>query len=316
MGCVVSKRNGDGDDVVWLCKERKRQLKLAVERRYAFAEAQCKYNHSLYAVAAAIRLFVLRHSSPSSPFLITFPSVNLDTAETIVSNPMFLQQRPSEPTHKTIAGPFSDSPKLQENPDGEKGEVGEDCDSDEGEVVCEHFYEGVEPLVGSPQRDFGWDFFNPFYDVVRAEVVNGFGQNFDEDLRAVREKEGIPELEDVGEGVISEEKVGDLGNCDVGHEEESGIEAVSDANVNQGEEKGGLRVIDTPKDGRELLEALKDVEDHFNKAYDSGLDVSRMLETNMVQMQSALEEIKGGGLSLLFLLVFLCLCWEQFISVF
>ncbi|KAL6226976.1 hypothetical protein ACLB2K_000935 [Fragaria x ananassa] len=289
MGCVVSKKN-EGDDVVWLCKERKRQLKLAVERRYGFAEAQCKYNQSLYSVAAAIRLFVARHSSPSSPFLITFPSVNLENAEPIVqNNPMLLQQRPSEPmTHKTTIGVGSvcDSVKLQEDPDGKS-------ESDQGEVVCEHFHDVVE----SPERDFGWDFFNPFYDGVRVELVNGF----DEDLRAVREEEGIPELEEVGEGgVISEEKVGDLSNCDVGHEEESGGVAVSDGNGN-GNQVGerSLRVIDTPKEGRELLEALRDVEDHFMKAYDSGLDVSRMLETNMVQMQSALEEIKGNSTKLI-----------------
>ncbi|KAL6222230.1 hypothetical protein ACLB2K_005622 [Fragaria x ananassa] len=286
MGCVVSKKN-EGDDVVWLCKERKRQLKLAVERRYGFAEAQCKYNQSLYSVAAAIRLFVARHSSPSSPFLITFPSVNLENAEPIVqNNPMLLQQRPSEPmTHKTIGvGSVCDSVKLQEDPDGKS-------ESDQGEVVCEHFHDVVE----SPERDFGWDFFYPFYDGVRAELVNGF----DEDLRAVREKEGIPELEEVGEGgVISEEKVGDLSNCDVGDEEESGGVAVSDGNGNQEGERS-LRVIDTPKEGRELLEALRDVEDHFMKAYDSGLDVSRMLETNMVQMQSALEEIKGNSTKLI-----------------
>ena len=54
-----------------------------------------------------------------------------------------------------------------------------------------------------------------------------------------------------------------------------------------------FRVIDTPTDGRELLEALKDVEDHFIRAYDSGLEVSRMLEVNKVPMLSGLEEIKG-----------------------
>ncbi|PQM32987.1 uncharacterized protein Pyn_26043 [Prunus yedoensis var. nudiflora] len=140
MGCVVSKK-GEEEDVVLLCKERKRQLKLAVERRYAFADAQCKYNNSLYAVAAAIRLFVARHSSPSSPFLITFPSTNSsETTETTISNnPMFLQQTPSEPNHQTIGCPFSDSansispPKvdkekqLQENPNGrEEDEEGGD----------------------------------------------------------------------------------------------------------------------------------------------------------------------------------------------
>ena len=61
-----------------------------------------------------------------------------------------------------------------------------------------------------------------------------------------------------------------------------------------------FRVIDTPADGRELLEALKDVEDHFIRAYDSGLEVSRMLETNRVPVLSGLEEIKGWFFSLFF----------------
>ncbi|CAL9027280.1 unnamed protein product [Prunus brigantina] len=315
MGCVVSKK-GEEEDVVLLCKERKRQLKLAVERRYAFADAQCKYNHSLYAVAAAIRLFVARHSSPSSPFLITFPSTNSsETTETIISNnPMFLQQRPSEPNYQTIGCPFSASansispPKvdkekqLQENPNCREEDGGDDdSETDEEEVACEHFYSGMAPTMASPQRDFGWDFFNPFFDGVRTEMGNGLSQNSDEDLRLVREKEGIPELEDDGERVISDEKVGDLSNCDVGQEENGETEAVTereDANVSQGEQNG-LRVIDTPTNGRELLEALKDVEDHFLRAYDSGLDVSRMLETNMVQMQSALEEIKENSSKLM-----------------
>ncbi|XP_018731188.2 protein ROLLING AND ERECT LEAF 2-like [Eucalyptus grandis] len=58
-----------------------------------------------------------------------------------------------------------------------------------------------------------------------------------------------------------------------------------------GEHKG-LTVIDMPEKARELLEALKDIEDHFIRAYDSGKDVSRMLEANRVHLQSGLEEIK------------------------
>ena len=42
-----------------------------------------------------------------------------------------------------------------------------------------------------------------------------------------------------------------------------------------------------------MVTSLKDVEDHFIRAYDSGLEVSRMLEVNKVPMLSGLEEIKG-----------------------
>lgn len=182
MGCGLSKQDEE-DDVVSLCRERKRLLKLAMERRYAFADAQFRYTQSLYAVAMALRLFVARHSSPSSPFLITFPSTtsaNVDTNETFATNTMFLQQRPTEPNHETIACQPSDSKgslgfklekKVQEtqednndNADHEEMESGEgedESESEEGEELCKHFYDEDGPPVPSPQREFGWDFFLP-----------------------------------------------------------------------------------------------------------------------------------------------------------
>jgi hypothetical protein len=77
------------------------------------------------------------------------------------------------------------------------------------------------------------------------------------------------------------------------------VKSGDSANVEIGDSKG-LRVIDTPTKGRELLEALKDIEDHFVKAYDSGMEISRMLEANRVQFLSGLDEIKGR-------LLFFCL---------
>ncbi|KAF2312454.1 hypothetical protein GH714_034727 [Hevea brasiliensis] len=318
MGCGLSKQDEE-DHIVSLCRERKRLIKLTVERRYAFADAQLKYNQSLYAVAMALRLFVARHSSPSSPFLITFPSAtsaNVDTNETLPDNPNFLQQRPTETTHENNACQPSDSnvsiapSKLEteveetqednndhgHHEEQESEEEDHESESEEGEGLCEHFYGEDGPPVPSPQREFGWDFFYPF-DEMRSEVLNGFGQTSDEDLRAVREKEGIPELEEDGEKVMNEGEASNVENGDVGHKENGIIDVRSGDNayvVGQGESTG-LRVIDEPKNGRELLEALKNIEDHFFRAYDSGLDISRMLEANRVQLQSGLEEIKESS---------------------
>ncbi|CAI9769791.1 unnamed protein product [Fraxinus pennsylvanica] len=44
----------------------------------------------------------------------------------------------------------------------------------------------------------------------------------------------------------------------------------------------------------ELLEALKDTEDHFVRAYDSGKDVSKMLECNRVHVQSNLSLVSSS----------------------
>lgn len=46
MGCVASKLEEE-EEVVAICRETKRQLKLAVERRYILTDAHCRYCQSL-----------------------------------------------------------------------------------------------------------------------------------------------------------------------------------------------------------------------------------------------------------------------------
>ena len=313
MGCVASKLEEE-EEVVTICRERKRQLKLAVERRYALAEAHCKYCEALYAVSAAIKLFVARHSSPS-PFLITFPppcsSSSPPPSEKLVNNPMFLQQTPSDSAHEAIAAcpscasssstsaesSMDEGEEQEEQEEEEEEEEEEELVEERIEQVPSYFYMQMPPPMPSPQREFAWDFFNPF-DSMRTDVVAAaaeYRQSSEDDLRMVREEEGIPELEEAEEekeeqrqrvvAVVEEENVGGL------KEQRNGVEMVKE----EGKLKQkGLTVIDTPVEGRELLEALQDIEDYFIRAYDSGIDVSRMLEANKIQLQSGLEEIKGG----------------------
>lgn len=303
MGCVASKLEEE-EEVVSICRERKRQLKLAVERRHALAESHCRYCQSLYAVAAATKLFVARHSSPTSPFLITFPPPCPPSAptENVINNPMFLQQRPSDSTtHEAIAcescGSSTSSDSSEEEREEEE-EAERERERERVEQPCGYFYMPMPPQMPSPQRDFGWDFFNPF-DNVRPELISGYRRSSDDDLRVVREEEGIPELEEEGDREEHEEAKVVVVEENGGVEHESGVEVVKvvdGGNVSQGQgEQKGLTVIDTPVVGRELLDALKDIEDHFIRAFDSGKDVSRMLEANRVYLQSNLEEIKGGS---------------------
>ena len=50
--------------------------------------------------------------------------------------------------------------------------------------------------------------------------------------------------------------------------------------------------------GRELLDALKDVEDHFLKAYESGVEFSKMLEFSNV---GPLDHLNLKGITVNFL---------------
>ncbi|BFG42351.1 hypothetical protein CerSpe_286250 [Prunus speciosa] len=318
-GCVASKLEEEG--VVTICRERKRQLKLAVEKRCALAEAHCKYCHALYAVAAAVDLFVAGYSSPPSPFLITFSphSPPPPITENVITNPMFLQQRPSESTHEAItcascASSTSSDYSEEEREEEEEEEVEEEEKAGEREEQdCGYFYMQMppsmpSPSMPSPQRDFGWDFFNPF-DAVRPEIISSYRRSSDDDLRVVREEEGIPELEE--EGVPELEKEGDrekeqekkvmVVEENVDAEQESAgevVKVVDEANVSHGEHKGHA-AVETPAEGRELLEALRDIVDLFTRACDSAKDVSRMLEANKVQLQSGLEEIKENSTKLI-----------------
>ncbi|KAI7724904.1 hypothetical protein M8C21_014087 [Ambrosia artemisiifolia] len=307
MGCVATKLEEE-EEVVSICRERKQFLKLAVEKRYSLAEAHFKYCQSVYGVSAAIKLFVARHSSSSSPFLITLPPPSPPKENKVVSNPLFLQQNCSqEPSQKSqdnnvnvnvngnaCSGSCSCSSTSSEE-DERENKLKEEREQVE-EEGCGYFYMAPQgssmEQMPSQEMEFGWDFFDPFV-TMRPEVMRGYKCYSDEDLRVVREEEGIPELEEEVDRVEEDNKV-------VSSEEKKKEETcVGSANVSQGEAQKGLTVIDTPERGRELLETLKDIEDYFYRIYESGKGVSKMLESNRIQLQSGLEEIKENSTKLI-----------------
>ncbi|XP_047322750.1 protein ALTERED PHOSPHATE STARVATION RESPONSE 1-like [Impatiens glandulifera] len=308
MGCVASKL--EEEEVVSICRERKTQLKLAVDRRYALAEAHCRYFRALYGVAAALNLFVARHSSPSSPFLITLPPPSSSsppsspTKENMVSNPLFLQQTPSEPIQKAIGcETFRSTTSDGSSEQDIEEKVTLHREEEEEGPQCGYFYMQMPTQMPSPKQDYGWDFFNPF-DEMRPEMISGYRRNSDEDVRLVREEEGIPELEEEGENTNEEEE--DANNV-VQEQVKKNVEKECDGSqavkvveddVSQAEQNG-LTVVDSQESGRELLEALKDIEDHFIRAYDSGKEVSRMLEATRFHMQPDLEETKDNSSKLI-----------------
>ncbi|KAG9442796.1 hypothetical protein H6P81_018650 [Aristolochia fimbriata] len=305
--CTASRLNGedDEDDVVSLCRDRKRLLKSAVDRRYALAEAHCRYLHSLRSVAAALHLFVARHSAPATPYLITLPSdpeppqlpcsdqtttttTTTTTAAAVAAAGATVGTQ--EPAFTAVGPPSS--------PSSSSSSDAEECEPPK----CGYFYSEVP--FQQPENDIEWDFFsfNPFHGM-RTETVmmGGLGRTWDDDLKAVREEEGIPELEeeeDRGGGVEGKEGLLEEKEVVPGNAVEVVKANGTDGNVG-GKEQKGLTVIDAPSRERELLEALRDVEDHFIRAYDSGKEVSVMLEANRVHLQSGLEEIKENSSKLI-----------------
>lgn len=310
-GCATSRLGGSGeeDDPVALCRERKRLLKAAVERRYALAAAHAAYVRSLNAVASAIDLFVVRHSAPTA-ILVTLPDADADVDPSPPSSSSaFLPHTPREANAESLECPGSLplSPSSDSSSDDDvegveaTGVAEEQDDVRGGEMGYGYFFSAPAPLPPSPSPEvFGWDFFNPFdgmqTTVEAVAMVGSLDRSSDEDLRLVREEEGIPELEEVEDRKTTEEseKVVALGAEDKEHCDGRVQVEVASSSSGGGEEKG-LAVAEMQGSGRELLQALRDVEDHFIRAHDSGKEVSRMLEANMVHLQSGLEEIKGDS---------------------
>ncbi|KAG0460432.1 hypothetical protein HPP92_020729 [Vanilla planifolia] len=302
--CTASKLGGEEEGAVSLCRERKRLLKAAVESRHVLADAYERYIHSLHAVAGAINLFVARHSAPCP--VLTLPSSSFPPSSS--SDPSFLSQTPSEPkvealVHSSSASSSTSSvlaSTLKEEREGDEGGgVGE-------EMGCSYFFSDMPAGPPSPSCTpsiFGWDFFNPFEGVRTSEaataISGGIFRSSDEELRRVREQEGIPELEEErpDNGKEAEEQVVLMSAATVVREKEANAVEVSDSQ--KGEDSTGkgrtLTVMEEPKKKIELLDALKDVEEEFLIAYDSGKELARMLEVNKINIQLGGDEIKENS---------------------
>ncbi|WOK94670.1 hypothetical protein Cni_G03375 [Canna indica] len=306
-GCAVSRLGGSGEeeDPVALCRERKQLIKEAVDRRYGLAAAHASYIQSLNAVAAAIDIFVARLSAPT-PFLITLPDSSAASKPIPALSPCsYLRQTPSEPKIESLpyhpSQPLSSPSSSSSGDDREAAGFVEEEEEEENrmgeETSCGYFYSATAPMPPPPPAEvFGWDFFNPFFEVHRAAepvvMVGGLERSSDEYLRAVREQEGIPELEEAEE----EEEVKDETPVEEDRKKMAalGVEAMPESGGG-GKREEELALSETLGQGRELLQALREVEDHFIRAYHSGKEVSRMLECNMVQPQAAHEEMKENS---------------------
>lgn len=296
MGCVSSKLEVE-EEVVTILRERKIHLKLAVERRYALAEAYSRYNKSLFAVSAAVKLFVARHSSPNPPFLITYCDTNEVEEESQLQNPLLEHSRIQQNECQSQSCMCSDSSEDEVEDEHEMLHDQMHQHQQEKHVNGYYYMQMPPPIpIQSGNGDFGWDFFNsPFEGMVRSEGISG--KYAEENLKAVREQEGIPELEEDKDGEY-ESKECVVEKVIVAQENDEADTLVVRCNNAAGEgaeevPQKGINVVDAPEIGRELMEALGDIEDYFLKAFYSGKEVSRMLEANRIHLHSNLEEIKG-----------------------
>ncbi|XP_020586899.1 uncharacterized protein LOC110029119 [Phalaenopsis equestris] len=284
--CSASKLGGGKEEPVSLCRERKRLLKASVKRRQVLAEAHERYIHSIHAVAGALNLFVARHSSPS-PVVVSIPSSSSPSSS---SNPSFLRQTPTEPKTEALAYRFSVSSSTSSTPSSNLREERE---------REEYFFAEIPVAPPSETEVYGWDFFNPFEGLTAAVMTAGLDRSSDEELRVMREREGIPELEEEVHEANREVKPMTVA-VEVKEKREKVAKMVESEEGDVGERKEKeLTVMEVTERKMELLDALKDVEEEFLKAYDSGKELARMLGADIVDTNPGEDEIKDNSSKLI-----------------
>jgi hypothetical protein len=270
--------SGDGGDPVAVCRDRKRLIKAAADRRFALAGAHAAYAAALRSVADALDVFVARHTAPA-PILITLPTPSSSPSASPKPTQVQVQGLPSLATPPPP--PPQEGEEEEEAPASPPAEEDGDGGVQTPEMECPYYY--APPAVTPPPPPLpaaspvgGWDFFNPFYGT--EEVAAAIS---DEEMRAVREREGIPELEEAEEeegakAAAAAETKPPKAQPSLGLGVLTPQEEARDACEMAGN-NGGLEVAVAPQ-GRELLAALKEVEELFAAAAEAGKEVSAMLE--------------------------------------
>lgn len=272
-GGGVGGGGGAGGDPVAVCRDRKRLIKAAADRRFALAAAHAGYAAALRSVADALDVFVARHTAPA-PILITLPTPTASPPGSPKQSPAPAPALPASSPAPSTPPPKSDAPAEEEE---------DSCGAQTPEMGRPYYYTPPATPPPPPAAAGGWDFFNPFYGT--EEVTAAIS---DEEMRAVREREGIPDLEEAEEEDEEHEGEKDAptaaaaaknpkteeASLGVAKQEETKDLAETTGNNGGG---GGLEVsVVLP--GRELLAALKEVEELFARAAEAGKEVSGMLE--------------------------------------
>jgi hypothetical protein len=277
---------GDGGDPVAVCRDRKRLIKAAAERRFALAGAHANYAAALRSVADALDVFVARHTAPA-PILITLPTPSNSPPGSPKASQVPVQELPSPATPSPAPPPLEEEATPASPPAAEDGGGG----AQTLEIGIPYYY---PPLATPPPPPpaasvvGGWDFFNPFYGTEEVAAVIS-----DEEMRAVREREGIPELEEAEEeddGSKAVEAKAPKTESSLGvstPQEEAKDVCEMEANSSD------MEVALAPQ-GRELLAALKEVEELFARAAEAGKEVSGMLEA-----ATRVPELKGPAFTAL-----------------
>ncbi|KAL0726659.1 hypothetical protein Bca4012_022752 [Brassica carinata] len=314
MGCSNSKL-GD-DEAVQICKDRKRFIKQAVEHRTSFASAHIAYIQSLRKVSDALREYI-EGDEPHEFSLDTFvtPVKRMSsTSEGFVELSQSKVESKLEVRYLMASGsrPVQVEERPPRSPETYHVET-YGSDSFFGMNTRSPVH-NISPNIPPPSpQNSQWDFFwNPF------SSLDYYGYNYDnrrgleEEVRRVREEEGIPDLEEEEdesprfqdhhnmmkatedcktdqEGQVEDVKERDM-NC-IGTQEQGNNVVTTDDDA-KGEETKGFTVYLTRRP-TSMGEVIKDLEDQFEIICNAANEVSGLLEASRAQYISSNSELSG-----------------------
>ncbi|GKV20549.1 hypothetical protein SLEP1_g30650 [Rubroshorea leprosula] len=224
MGCSTSKL--DDEEVVQLCKDRKRFIKQAIEQRTQLALVHIAYIESLKRVSAALRDYVEGDKSPTISLESSFitPPLRIGSSRFNISvssvsfSPPVIQSKPTLRVNYLRSG-GAPAVSVEERPQppqtifrvetyspvqryGNDGFFAGQSSPMNPSYFSYSPYDRPNMLPPSPQTS-QWDhFWNPFssLDYFVYPTQSSFDQVVVDDevrgLRQVREEEGIPDLEE------------------------------------------------------------------------------------------------------------------------
>ncbi|KAF8113742.1 hypothetical protein N665_0046s0088 [Sinapis alba] len=294
MGCSNSKLGED--EAVQICRDRKRFIKQAVEHRTSFASFHIAYIQSLRKVSDALREYI-EGDEPHEFSLDTFvtPVKRMsNTSEGFIESKLEVSYLMASGTR-----PVQVEEKPPRSPETYHVET---YGSDSFFGMNMNNSSNIPP-PHSPQNS-QWDFFwNPF------SSLDYYGYNYDnrrgmeDEVRRVREEEGIPDLEEEDED--ESPRFQDHHNMkaaaeDCKTDQEGSVSEVETQEQEQGNNnvvrtddvKGGFTVYLTRRP-TSMGEVIKDLEDQFEIICNAANDVSGLLEASRAQYISSTSELSA-----------------------
>ncbi|XP_027337665.1 nitrate regulatory gene2 protein-like [Abrus precatorius] len=309
MGCVNSK--AEKNEALCLCKERKRFMKVANDSRYALAASHLSYIQSLRNVGFALRRYaeaeMLIESSMSvsdhSPSQSTYPSSSPSHVDDASESPL------NNETHMSFMKSWgTKAVTVMINPHSDN--------------YLNDVSTGFPIPPPPPESDVYWDFFDP------AENTKNFGFSRHASCFEVCKNEEKTNSQIALEGQcmksnLDEKDVArgnDYSCCEnlfvsrvvegckqrVDREERE-VESLrnGDAVKNECTEREDPSEFITHR-AKDFLTSIRVIEHRFVRAFESGREVSRLLEAHKIKV--GYSEAKGKLSALILLTAFLLVC--------